>query len=486
MHSTMLLVLMCMVWGVIGTNFYGDAELCSEVADKCFAAQFWNLDVTVDLQQMWKLAISVNPLAAAEQEVIIRRLNRDDNGPDSLLQYQNPFDASLGTPFDCCIHEALGVSSSAPVPAVVGANFTLPRKDGFQTVRILSVLTNMTDQELEDEILGFSNATNSWTAVNTKCPVSCAVQSNFVFTVDSSGSFSTNEFNTLMDFLARFIERQTINENAANVGVVLYGSTNAFNGTTQQYCVMANRTTTTLGTPTFATNGSFVGFNTNAFNLWQQALGDPEWYEGLMWPSAANRLSYSKANMYCFLLPPIVSNCNPCCSCETGTMLVVLYLSPDKTLATEMVTTLRNRRGNLYTGNTPTGSAIQLSLDLFDRAAVFRPTVPEIMIVLTDGGSNTGINTLGAAAVARNFGIRIYAVNLVGGDANELSGITGDPSLVFNVTTFTNAGFDAVLEPLLAATCLGESGTGASCPNCPDSSLCTTCSACVTDRKSVV
>jgi len=85
------------------------------------------------------------------------------------------------------------------------------------------------------------------------------------------------------------------------------------------------------------------------------------------------------------------------------------------------------------------------------------------------------------AAVVRNFGTAVYALAITSGVsfANMLA-MTGDATHVYNVTQFTDAAFDAVLEPLLAATCLGESGTGATCPNCPDTSLCTTCASCVT------
>jgi hypothetical protein len=446
-------------------NFNGPADLCSMSANKCFPAYVWNMDSpTSGNEQMFRIEINIDPLASYNLEVIIRRINRTNPaGPDSLMQFQAPFDAQIGSPYDCCIHEALGILATIyPIPAVVNQTFSLARKDGFQTLYIRGVYTNMTETELRSRILDTTSQSASWDDVNAKCPVSCAVQTNYVFVQDGSGSISDTQFSMLTNFLVALTDRLVISENAANVGYVYFGQRD--DNDDNYFCVVA---------PGMS--------NTNGFNLWQQALGDPDWYTNLHWPDNQYSSEIQDDNMACWHAQYSFSCLNG--ECE-ATATVFLYITPNATLVKQTLQNINNQRANsnLYRSGTPTGLGILLGIEQFERAAVYRPTIPEIIIILTDGVYNVGYDALGSAQLARDFGIITYGIgiNLKSGDQSAVAQLAGSPDRYFAVVNYNVSSFEVILEPLLAATCLGESGTGAICPNCPSTSFCSTCSQCIT------
>jgi hypothetical protein len=104
-------------------------------------------------------------------------------------------------------------------------------------------------------------------------------------------------------------------------------------------------------------------------------------------------------------------------------------------------------------GNTCIGCGINLAQQYlsypYDRSGV-----SNIIIVLTDGENNVG-NYQTAANAAKNAGSLILVIG-VGSDVNsaQLEYIASDPSYVFYATSFSTADLQAVLDQLIALTCL--------------------------------
>lgn len=103
-------------------------------------------------------------------------------------------------------------------------------------------------------------------------------------------------------------------------------------------------------------------------------------------------------------------------------------------------------------GMTATGAAINLAQSHLTSNQ--RQGAKNVIIVLTDGESNTGPNPITAANAARAAGSELFAIG-VGGLVNraELEGIANQPSAshVFEVTDFPS--LQAALAPVIGAVC---------------------------------
>jgi len=140
-------------------------------------------------------------------------------------------------------------------------------------------------------------------------------------------------------------------------------------------------------------------------------------------------------------------------------------------------------------GNTCIGCGIDLAqwyLDYYDRSEV-----ADIIVVLTDGVNNVG-DYQSSADAAKAKGTIIFVIG-VGSDVSmpQLNYIASDPSYVFLADTFSTSDLDAVLQSLIALTCLPIPGNpcGSGCKGycscnqvclCPDS--CDDGNACTDDR----
>lgn len=85
--------------------------------------------------------------------------------------------------------------------------------------------------------------------------------------------------------------------------------------------------------------------------------------------------------------------------------------------------------------------------------------VSRVLIVLTDGRSNSRTSTLQAAQAAKDQGIQIYAVGIGSGvDVNELQDMASSPSsdYLLPIGNFSTAAFNEMIEPLRKSACLSE------------------------------
>ena len=112
-------------------------------------------------------------------------------------------------------------------------------------------------------------------------------------------------------------------------------------------------------------------------------------------------------------------------------------------------------RNITYTGGgTATGRGIELAhLQGFNNSRRSQG-VPSVMVVITDGNSNEGIEPSIPAVVAIDDGIRILAIGIGSGvDLSELNSFASDPSSVFQIDEFSQADFDNITQPLIGAAC---------------------------------
>lgn len=110
------------------------------------------------------------------------------------------------------------------------------------------------------------------------------------------------------------------------------------------------------------------------------------------------------------------------------------------------------------TGGTNTAAAIKFAREQGFSTERSRPDVAHIMVVLTDGMSDTPTVTEDEARKAKDEGIYIFAIGVGGNtDAHELNQMSSDPNVDF---AFTVDNFDALssLKNILAMqTCKGKS-----------------------------
>ena len=105
-------------------------------------------------------------------------------------------------------------------------------------------------------------------------------------------------------------------------------------------------------------------------------------------------------------------------------------------------------------GFTATGTAIALAHRPGFQNSRQSQGVPSVMMVLTDGNTNTGPQPAGPAAAAIADGIHILAVG-IGNGINEaqLKTFASGPDSVFLINGFTPEDFDEVIRPLRDAAC---------------------------------
>jgi len=137
-------------------------------------------------------------------------------------------------------------------------------------------------------------------------------------------------------------------------------------------------------------------------------------------------------------------------------------------------------------GTTDTAQAISTATDMiFTAANGDRPTVPNYMIVITDGKSNSTAQTILQASMARSKGIGIIAIGVAAVNMEELRGIANYPesSNVIVSANYSAAATDSIMkvDTLLCgssdmcmpnpckngATCKGSLG-GFQCSPCPE------------------
>ena len=92
-------------------------------------------------------------------------------------------------------------------------------------------------------------------------------------------------------------------------------------------------------------------------------------------------------------------------------------------------------------------TATDLGINLGQSHVGTDPAREQVMIVLTDGVSNSPGATSAAAAAARSAGTLVYAVGVAGANASELNSIAGDPSRVFSTADFSDLG--AIVDDLV-------------------------------------
>ena len=105
-------------------------------------------------------------------------------------------------------------------------------------------------------------------------------------------------------------------------------------------------------------------------------------------------------------------------------------------------------------GGTETGIAIDLARVGFQNSRQSEG-VPRVMIVLTDGQSNSDPRP--AAAAARAEGIQIISFGIGSGvNIAELNDIASGPEFVFLIDSFNQQDFDDVLQTLQLAVCFSK------------------------------
>ena len=108
-----------------------------------------------------------------------------------------------------------------------------------------------------------------------------------------------------------------------------------------------------------------------------------------------------------------------------------------------------------YTGrNTATGTAIDLAHQQGFLSSRHSQGIPSVMMVLTDGKTNAGVDPSIPAAVTIADGIHILAVGIGSEvDIAELNSIASDLNSVFLINSFSQEDFDKVVKPLQNASC---------------------------------
>lgn len=103
-------------------------------------------------------------------------------------------------------------------------------------------------------------------------------------------------------------------------------------------------------------------------------------------------------------------------------------------------------------GSTATNLALdQARTELFQEKSGMRPGVPHILIVLTDGESDSESATVAAAKALQNENISVFAVGVGNAKASELKAMASKPEYVYNTEDFDKLGL--LLDTFKKETC---------------------------------
>ena len=118
----------------------------------------------------------------------------------------------------------------------------------------------------------------------------------------------------------------------------------------------------------------------------------------------------------------------------------------------ELATAIRNIS---YTaGGTATGIAIEVAHQQGFSNSRRSLGVPSVMMVLTDGENNVGIEPSMTARVAIDDGIRIIAVGIGNGrNLSELNSLASGPDSVFEIDSFSQTDFNNIIQQLTETAC---------------------------------
>ena len=95
----------------------------------------------------------------------------------------------------------------------------------------------------------------------------------------------------------------------------------------------------------------------------------------------------------------------------------------------------------------------------FTASAGARPSsqgIPRVVIVVTDGESNSFSATVSAANALHSAGIISFAVGISGADVTELNAIASQPSYVSFISTFNSAQLANLQQTISSEACTGR------------------------------
>lgn len=106
------------------------------------------------------------------------------------------------------------------------------------------------------------------------------------------------------------------------------------------------------------------------------------------------------------------------------------------------------------------GTATHIALNLLPSAFVNARTsqgVPRVAVVITDGVSNSPLQTARAAQQVHSAGISVYSFGIGSGvNQAELRAIASNPNNVFYIGNFASSSFANALQPLRISACTSE------------------------------
>ena len=112
----------------------------------------------------------------------------------------------------------------------------------------------------------------------------------------------------------------------------------------------------------------------------------------------------------------------------------------------------------VYTrGGTSTHTALDLALSVLTNNSRSNEGVPRIVVLLTDGYSNSQFLTINSATKVHDANIQVYSFG-IGLNVNEaeLLAIASEESYVYHINNFTAESFSSVLRPLQLSACLSK------------------------------
>ena len=114
-----------------------------------------------------------------------------------------------------------------------------------------------------------------------------------------------------------------------------------------------------------------------------------------------------------------------------------------------------------YTGGgTDTAAALNsVGSYAFTEANGARPAsegIPKVVIVITDGYSNSYSDTVAAATALHNEGYIVFAIGIAGADVNELNAIASDPLYVAFISSFDSDLLSSLQVAISQEACTGK------------------------------
>ena len=112
----------------------------------------------------------------------------------------------------------------------------------------------------------------------------------------------------------------------------------------------------------------------------------------------------------------------------------------------------------VYTsGGTRTHRALDLALSVLTNNSRTNEGIPRVVVLLTDGRSNSPLSTINSANKVHDANIQVYSFGIGSGvNEAELLAIASDESYVYHINSFTAGSFSSVLRPLQLSACLSK------------------------------